>query len=142
VLHADESGFPNTTDQKKAMVPTLSRYLNKTVLVSIPALFEDGTGRPYTLLGAEMNGLWLQSDALTDRLLRDESRDLAKMNPAVFVPFAQIAGVLIATSMPAPSADEHDALQPPERSPATRSDTRERPTESTTPAPPKRSKKR
>ena len=120
----------------------LSRHLNKTLLVSIPALFEDGTVRPYTLLGVEINGLWLQSEELTDRLLRDESRELAKMGPAVFVPFAQIAGVLVATSMPAPSADEHDALKPPERSSATRSDTRERPTESTTPAPPKRTKKR
>lgn len=124
------------------MTTNLARHLGKTLLVSIPALFEDGTVHPYTLLGAEMNGLWLQSDALTDRLLREECRELEKMSPAVFVPFAQIAGVLVATSMPAPSADEHGALEPPERSSATRSDTRERPTESTTPAPPKRTKKR
>lgn len=120
----------------------LSRHLNKTLLVSIPVLFEDGTARPYTLLGAEVNGLWLQSNDLTDRLLRDCDRELAKFNPAVFVPFAQIAGVLIATSVPAPPSDEHDALEPPERSSATRSDTRERTTDSTTPAPPKRTKKR
>lgn len=88
------------------MPPALSRYLNKTLFVSIPALFEDGTVRPYTLLGAEMNGLWLQSEELTDRLLRDEGRELAQMSPAVFVPFAQIAGVLVATSMPTPPADE------------------------------------
>ena len=30
----------------------ISRYLNKTLFVSIPTLFEDGTARPYTLLGA------------------------------------------------------------------------------------------
>jgi hypothetical protein len=88
------------------MTLNLARYLNKTLFVSIPALFEDGTARPYTLLGAEMNGLWLQSAELTDRLLRDESRELAKMSPAVFVPFAQIAGVLVATGVPAPPADE------------------------------------
>jgi hypothetical protein len=92
------------------MLPSLSRYLNKRILVSIPTLFEDGTVRPYTLLGAEMNGLWLQSEELTDRLLRDEGRELAKMNPAVFVPFAQIAGVLVATSMP---ADEYPTEKPP-----------------------------
>ena len=91
----------------------LSRYLNKTVFVSIPALFEDGAARPYTLLGAEINGLWLQSEELTDRLLRDEGRELAKMNPAVFVPFAQIAGMLIATSMPASPADEPAKKTPP-----------------------------
>lgn len=96
------------------MVPTLSRYLNKTVLVSIPALFEDGTARPYTLLGAEMNGLWLQSEELIDRLLRDEGRELVKLNPAVFVPFAQIAGVVIPTiEPPLPAADESKTKIPP-----------------------------
>jgi hypothetical protein len=83
------------------MIPNLARYLNKTVLVSIPALFEDGAARPYTLLGVEMNGLWLQSVELIDRLLRDEGRELVKLNPAVFVPFAQIAGVLVPTIEPA-----------------------------------------
>lgn len=87
------------------MAPNLLRHLNKTLFVSIPALFEDGAARPHTLLGAEMNGLWLQSNELTDRLLRDGDRELAKFNPAVFVPFAQIAGVLVATSAAAP-ADE------------------------------------
>lgn len=83
------------------MVPDLSRYLNKTVLVSIPILFADGTARPYTLLGAEANGLWLQSAQLTERLLPDEGSELAAMSPVVFMPFAQIAGVVVATSMPA-----------------------------------------
>ena len=95
------------------MSPNLLRYLNKTIFVSIPALFEDGIARPYTLVGAEINGLWLQSEELTDRLLRDEGRELAKMNPAVFVPFAQIAGMLIATSMPASPADEPAKKTPP-----------------------------
>lgn len=96
------------------MTPNLSRYLNKTLFVSIPTLFEDGTARPYTLLGVEINGLWLQSEELTDRLLREECRELAKMNPAVFVPFAQIAGVLIATTIP---ADECTKKTPPPSSP-------------------------
>lgn len=100
------------------MIPNLTRYLNKTILVSIPALFEDGTVRPYTLLGAEINGLWLQSEELTDRLLRDEGRELARLSPAVFVSFAQIAGVLIATTMPAaPPADECTKKSPPPSSP-------------------------
>lgn len=94
------------------MPPNLARYLNKILFVSIPALFEDGTARPYTLIGAELNGLWLQSEALTDRLLREDARDLARMNPAVFVPFAQIAGVVVATSVP-PPADECTPRTPP-----------------------------
>ena len=84
----------------------LTRYLNQAIFVSIPALFEDGTALPYTLLGAELNGLWLQSEQLTKRLLGDEGHQLALLNPAVFVPFAQIAGVIVATSMPEPPAPE------------------------------------
>jgi hypothetical protein len=67
----------------------VSRLVNKTIYVSIPALFQDGRCRPYTLRGAELNGLWLQAD-------------LAALAPIVFVPFAQIAGVLVASGMPAP----------------------------------------
>jgi hypothetical protein len=99
------------------MTPNLTRYLNKTLFVSIPALFEDGTARPYTLLGVEMNGLWLQSEELTNRLLRDEGRELAELSPAVFVPFAQIAGVLVAMTMPAPPTDECTKKTPPPSSP-------------------------
>lgn len=88
------------------MSPNLSRYLNQAIFVSIPELFEDGTALPYTLLGVELNGLWLQSDQLTERLLGDEGHQLAQLNPAVFVPFAQIAGVIVATSMPELPNDE------------------------------------
>lgn len=88
------------------MVPTIARYVDKIVLVSIPALFEDGVCRPFTLLGAELHGLWLQSDELTQRLLPEDKRDLlTKASVAVFVPFAQIAGVLVATG-PAPDPQQ------------------------------------
>jgi hypothetical protein len=80
----------------------VSRLVNKTIYVSIPALFQDGRCRPYTLRGAELNGLWLQSAELTNRLLADDKADLAALAPIVFVPFAQIAGVLVASGMPAP----------------------------------------
>jgi hypothetical protein len=85
------------------MLPTLARYLNKTVLVSIPALFDDGVCRPYKLLGAELNGLWLQSDELTRRLLPGDAGYPAILAPAVFVPLAQIAGLLVATAAPPPT---------------------------------------
>ena len=82
------------------MLPNLARYLNKTILVSIPALFDDALCRPYKLLGAEITGLWLQSEELTKRLLTSESGDMASLEPAVFVPFSQMAGVLVATAVP------------------------------------------
>jgi hypothetical protein len=86
-------------DEGTQMSPNITRYVNKTIFVSIPTLFEDGTCRPYKLLGAELNGLWLQSDELTQRLLSDDQQDLAALAPAVYVPFAQIAGVLVATGV-------------------------------------------
>jgi hypothetical protein len=96
------------------MQPNLSSYLNQALWVTIPALFEDGAARPYTLLGVEMNGLWLQSEELTDRLLSKECRELAKRNPVVFVPFAQIAGVLVPTVEPqSPTTDESKKKTPP-----------------------------
>jgi hypothetical protein len=79
------------------MTPKLSQYLNKNVLVSIPALFEDGACRPFRLLGAELHGLWLQSEDLARRLLQEDNHGYASAAPVVFVPFAQIAAVLIAT---------------------------------------------
>jgi hypothetical protein len=91
------------------MIPNISRYVDKTVFISIPALFEDGVCRPFTLLGAELHGLWLQSDELTQRLLPEEKRDLVtKASMVVFVPFAQIAGVLVATG-PAPDRPQPES---------------------------------
>ena len=58
------------------MPSKLASYLNKTILVAIPALFDDGVCRPFTLLGAELHGLWLQSDELTQRLLPADKREL------------------------------------------------------------------
>jgi hypothetical protein len=80
-------------------------------------LFGDGAGRPYTLLGFELNGLWLQSDELNGRLLTDDTRDLADAEPVVFVPFAQIAGVLVPTvvaAAPPPGAPQSPATAQPE----------------------------
>jgi hypothetical protein len=82
------------------MTPKLGHLLNKTVLVSIPTLFDDGACRSYKLLGVELHGLWLQSDDLSQRLLADNQQVLVSASPVVFVPFAQIAGVLIPTTSP------------------------------------------
>jgi hypothetical protein len=99
------------------MTPDVARYLNRTVFVSIPTLFEDGACRPFKLLGAELNGLWLQSDELARRLLPDDRQDFASLAPAVFVPFAQIAGVLVVTGMPQQSPQDKPSR--PRRVPAT-----------------------
>jgi hypothetical protein len=90
----------------KPMTPKVGHYLNRTVMVSVPALFDDGACRPFTLLGAELHGLWLQSEELTRRLLPKDQQDLAATPAAVFVPFAQIAGVLVAAPAPGPRSAE------------------------------------
>lgn len=93
------------------MTPSIARYLNKTVFVAIPALFEDGSCRPFILLGVELHGLWLQSAELTRRLLPRNQPDLADTPAAVFVPFAQIAGVLVAAGAVA-SAPQPEGTPP------------------------------
>jgi hypothetical protein len=82
------------------MPPRITQYLNRIVLVSIPALFEDGACRAYRLLGVEVQGLWLQSEELIRRLASDDTKDHESLAPVVFVPFGQIAGVMLATRSP------------------------------------------
>jgi hypothetical protein len=96
------------------MTPTIARNLNRTLFVSIPALYDDGVARPCTLLGIELNGLWLHSAELIYRLISDDGRKLVKQNPVVFVPFAQIAGVLVPTieETPPPSDESPRKITP------------------------------
>jgi hypothetical protein len=112
---ASVDGQLNGRDFEKGtgMALNVAQHLNKTVLVSIPALFSDGECRAYKLLGVELNGLWLQSDELTDRLLPQDRKDLASRAPMVFVPFAQIAGVLVAMSATPSSAQTREARAGP-----------------------------
>ena len=60
------------------MLSNITRYLNRPVFVSIPTLFNDGVCRPQKLLDVELNGLWLQSEKLTGRLLSREAQHLAQ----------------------------------------------------------------
>jgi len=82
------------------MTPKLTQYLNKTILVSIPALFEHGSCQAYTLHGVEVHGLWLQSKELTRRLASEDIAGSETLDPVVFIPFAQVAGVMLATGPP------------------------------------------
>jgi hypothetical protein len=103
------------------MVPKIGQFLNRTVLVSIPVLNGDCACRPYRLLGVELQGMWLQSDDLNRSLLADDMHDFAEQAaPVAFIPFAQIAGVLIPTAPPAP------APQKASRTPAKRAARRPR----------------
>jgi hypothetical protein len=88
------------TSSPSRVPPGISRFLNRTVLVSIPDVFDDRAVRPCKLRGVEAIGLWLQSEELTTRLLDDEVRDVADMEPIVLVPFAQVLGIVTPTLPP------------------------------------------
>jgi hypothetical protein len=75
------------------MTIQVNRFIGKTIMVCIPAIFEDGKCRPYKLVGVDLQGLWLQSADFTRRLLPQDMEQHAD-ELIVFVPYAQIAGVL------------------------------------------------
>lgn len=95
----------------------LGRLLNKQILVSIPALFEDGRCRPYMLVGVEMYGLWLEGDDLATRLLPEPNAGLTSGTWTAFVPFSQIASVFVATALAAAPSSAPPAAGDPTASP-------------------------
>jgi hypothetical protein len=77
------------------MMPSLANYLNKTVLVSIPALSDDDDQpRPFTLVAIEPCGLWLDIEELADKWLPSDKERPSSSTRAAFVPFAQILFIL------------------------------------------------
>jgi hypothetical protein len=80
------------------MIPNLSGYINKTILVCIPALAEDGKCRPFTLVAIEMIGLWLEGPLLEERYLTHQHRDSAARDWKFFVPYSQLACVAMPTA--------------------------------------------
>ena len=79
------------------MAPSLSKYVNKTILVSIPSLSGDVKCRPYKLTGVELIGLWVEgADLARDFLVEHESH--TQTTWTFFVPYSQIACVAIGTT--------------------------------------------
>jgi hypothetical protein len=77
----------------------LSSLLNRTILVSMPALFGDAQAHSCQFVAAEVSGLWLLSDELCARLIGDrKSREKAEPQP-VFIPFPQIAALIVAPTV-------------------------------------------
>ena len=91
------------------MTQNLTKYVNKTILVSIPALSGDVKCRPYKLTGVELVGLWLQSEQLTSGFLPQDHKAHTQMTWAFFVPYSQIACVAIGEIAPAAAAGEATA---------------------------------
>ena len=76
------------------MTPPLETYLDKTVLVGLPALFGDVRCRPCRLVNVAPNGLWLEIEDLAERVLPHEALSLQFGSLTMFVPFAQISCVI------------------------------------------------
>jgi hypothetical protein len=86
------------------MTQNLSKYVNKTILVSIPSLSGDVKCRPYKLTGVELVGLWLQSEQLASEFLAHDQKAQTQMTWAFFVPYSQIACVAVGAVAPAVAA--------------------------------------
>jgi hypothetical protein len=82
---------------------SLSHSFNKAVSVSIPSLFGDALPRVCTLVGTDAGGIWLQITDPSFKLFRTDKDRVARANPNVFVPFAQIAYLLDSTAIANPS---------------------------------------
>lgn len=76
------------------MTAKLAHFLNKTILVSLPALFGDEEPRLCTLIGIEPYGLWLQSEELIKDLRLADQAPPGLTTVTAFFPFTQIAYVL------------------------------------------------
>jgi len=72
----------------------LANYLNKTILISIPAVFEDNQPHPFKLVGIELFGLWLESEELAQRVQSPDKQGQSLSSHAVFFPFSQILYVV------------------------------------------------
>jgi hypothetical protein len=97
------------------MQTEFDQHLNRTILVSIPALFGDGKCRTYTLRGASEQGLWLESDDLSKRLpLATDRQNYAPAGFGAFIPFHQIAGVYLPTETPSAQPSPGAGDKPPE----------------------------
>jgi hypothetical protein len=106
--------------KRRSNVLGIAQNIGKSILVSIPTLFPDGKARAYTLVGAELHGLWLQSDELTRRLLPNAQHVYASTAPVAFVPFAQISSVLMPTQAPIVAPQPLTAAEQPQTKVATR----------------------
>jgi hypothetical protein len=80
-------------------MPKIANYLGKTIFVSLPTLHGDGPPLPFTLVGVEDCGLWLENDQADCFAGTNSERP-------VMVPFAQIAYVAFGTPPPAPRPGE------------------------------------
>jgi hypothetical protein len=82
------------------MILKLGHFPNKTIVVSIRALFEDAARRSYEHFGVELHRRWLQSNDVSRRLVAVNRQVLMSASSVVFVPFAQIADMMIPTTLP------------------------------------------
>jgi hypothetical protein len=80
------------------MAPSLGKYVNKTILVSIPPISGDVRCRPYKLTGVELIGLWLEGADLARDFLALEHKSDTPTTWTFFIPYSQIACVAIGTT--------------------------------------------
>jgi hypothetical protein len=82
------------------MAPNLVKYINKTIMVSIPPLSGDVKCRPYKLTGVELVGLWLEGADLASGFLAHEYKSHTPTTWAFFIPYSQMACVAVGSTPP------------------------------------------
>lgn len=95
------------------MVPNIGRYLNKTILVGLKGRPGNEQCAPYTLLGVELVGLWLEGGDLASTYLTPDYTAAESVGWRFFVPFAQIACVAVPGPVSATSAEKNTTAPAP-----------------------------
>ncbi len=87
----------------RTAMPNLSEMVGNTVIASVPFLQEDPL--LFKLHGTEQSGLWLESQDITEELLKKLGLPAAQNTVVLFVPFAQIRCVFGNVASPALSRE-------------------------------------
>ncbi len=86
----------------------LGSFIGKAILVDIPTMSEEGP-MWYTLEDVEWAGLWLRSDALSERLPISRTSDDSSVM-TIFVPFSQIRFMFPTAGRMPPTEEEFAQL--------------------------------
>jgi hypothetical protein len=80
--------------------------LDQEILIVSQRLFPDSEPIPATVRGAEAGGIWVESQKITDLMLRlVVQQSMSEVTPVVFVPFSSIDWILTFKNIPSISSE-------------------------------------
>jgi hypothetical protein len=78
--------------------------LGKTITIFSKALDSELAPISATVHGAEAGGIWIESQKLTDDVLKALGQQMFEATPIIFLPFAQISWVIVLGDVPSISS--------------------------------------